>query len=219
MIEKINVMIVDDHALMREGLTKILELEDNINIVAKASDGIEAIELFKKISVDVILLDINMPNMNGIDTLRKLKDIDSSIKVIMLTIYDEREYLIETLNLGANGYMLKDSESSSLVSAIMNVYGGGSYVHPNLAGELLKEINRRKDRHSNKEGVESLTKREYEVLCAIAEGLSNKEISDKLYISEKTVKNHVSSILRKLDLADRTQAAIYAYKNNIKKAF
>lgn len=219
MSEKINVMIVDDHALMREGLTKILELEDNINIVAKASDGVEAIELFKKTSIDVILLDINMPNMNGIDTLRKLKDIDSSTKVIMLTIYDEREYLIETLNLGANGYMLKDSESSSLVSAIMNVYGGGSYVHPNLAGELLKEINRRKDRHSNKEGVESLTKREYEVLCAIAEGLSNKEISDKLFISEKTVKNHVSSILRKLDLADRTQAAIYAYKNNIKKSF
>ncbi|SHJ54256.1 response regulator [Tepidibacter formicigenes] len=217
MKDKIKVMIVDDHSLMREGLARILELEDNINVVAKACDGFEAIEFFKKIDIDVILLDINMPNMNGIETLRALKNMDSSSKIIMLTIYDEREYLIETLNLGANGYMLKDSESSSLVSAIINVYNGGSYVHPNLAGELLKEINRKKEHKANKEGLGSLTKREYEVLSLIAEGLSNKEISEKLFISEKTVKNHVSSILRKLELSDRTQAAIYAYKNNIKK--
>ncbi len=217
MKNKINVMIVEDHSLMREGLSKILELEDNIEVVAAACDGIEAINIFKKTDVDVILLDINMPNMNGIETLRKLKDMDSSIKIIMLTIYDEREYLIETLNLGANGYMLKDSESASLIAAIINVYNGGTYVHPNLAGELFKEINKKRDRENNKEGLDSLTRREYEVLCLIAEGLSNKEISDRLVISEKTVKNHVSSILRKLDLSDRTQAAIYAYKNNIKK--
>ncbi len=213
----INVMIVDDHSLMREGLAKILELEDDITIVAKACDGYEAIEYYGKKNIDIVLLDINMPNMNGIETLRKLKDMDPSTKVIMLTIYDEREYLIETLNLGANGYMLKDSESSSLVSAIINVYNGGSYVHPNLAGELLREINKRKDRNTVKEGLDSLTKREYEVLCLIADGMSNKEISERLYISEKTVKNHVSSILRKLEVSDRTQAAIYAYKNNIKK--
>lgn len=217
MKNNIKVMIVDDHSLMREGLAKILELEDEITIVAKACDGYEAIEYYRKKDIDIILLDINMPNMNGVETLRKLKDMDSSTKVIMLTIYDEREYLIETLNLGANGYMLKDSEASSLVSAIINVYNGGSYVHPNLAGELLREINKRKDRNAVKEGLDSLTKREYEVLSLIAEGLSNKEISERLYISEKTVKNHVSSILRKLDVSDRTQAAIYAYKNNIKK--
>jgi DNA-binding NarL/FixJ family response regulator len=217
MKDNIKVMIVDDHSLMREGLAKILELEDEITIEAKACDGYEAIEYYRKKDRDVVLLDINMPNMNGIETLRNLKNMDSSSKVIMLTIYDEREYLIETLNLGADGYMLKDSESSSLVSAIINVYNGGSYVHPNLAGALLREINKRKDRNSAKEGLDSLTKREYEVLSLIADGLSNKEISEKLYISEKTVKNHVSSILRKLDVSDRTQAAIYAYKNNIKK--
>jgi len=135
----------------------------------------------------------------------------------MLTVYDAREYLIETLNLGANGYMLKDSDSSSLVSAIVNVYNGGTYIHPSLAGELLKEINKKKDRKKVKSGIESLTRREYEVLLLIAEGLSNKDISEKLVISEKTVKNHVSSVLRKLDLSDRTQAAIYAYKHNVKR--
>ncbi|OPJ55508.1 response regulator [Alkalithermobacter paradoxus] len=216
MKEKINVLIVDDHALMREGLKKILELEDNINIVATASDGVEAIEKFKIHDVDVVLLDINMPNMNGIETLRKLKYMDSSIKVIMLTIYDEREYLLETLNLGANGYMLKDSESASLVSAIVNVNDGGTYVHPNLAGELFREINVKRS-SGCKCGIDSLTKREYEVLCCIADGLSNRQISETLIISEKTVKNHVSSILKKLELEDRTQAAIYAYKNNVKK--
>ena len=213
----INIMIVDDHSLMREGLARILELEENIRVIAKAASGSEAIEMYKNSNVDVVLLDINMPNMNGIDTLRHLKNMDNKAKIIMLTIYDEREYLVETLNLGANGYMLKDSEASSLVTAIINVYDGGSYIHPNLAGELLKEMNRKKDKSYRKEGLSSLTKREYEVLCSIAEGLSNREISEKLFISEKTVKNHVSSILRKLELGDRTQAAIYAYKNNVKK--
>ncbi|KXZ40189.1 two component transcriptional regulator, LuxR family [Alkalithermobacter thermoalcaliphilus JW-YL-7 = DSM 7308] len=213
---KINVLIVDDHALMREGLKRILELEDNINVVDTASDGLDAIEKFKKLDIDVILLDINMPKLNGIETLRKLKNMDSSIKVIMLTIYDEREYLLETLNIGANGYILKDLDSSSLVSAIINVNNGGVYVHPNLAGELFKEINAQKTK-DKKEGIDSLTRREYEVMCCIAEGLSNKQISQKLVISEKTVKNHVSSILRKLKLDDRTKVAIYAYKNNVKK--
>lgn len=217
MKENINVMIVDDHALMREGIARILELEENISVEDTASDGNEAISKFKKGSFDVILLDINMPNMNGIETLRKLRDMDSSVKIIMLTVYDAREYLIETLNLGANGYMLKDADSASLVSAIVNVYNGGTYIHPSLAGELLKEINKKKDKSSMKNGIESLTKREYEVLLLIAEGLSNKDISEKLIISEKTVKNHVSSILRKLDLTDRTQAAIYAYRHNVKK--
>ncbi len=217
MKENINVMIVDDHSLMREGLAKILELEENITVLDTASDGQQAIEKFKRGSYDVILLDISMPNMNGIETLRKIRDMDSFVKIIMLTVYDAREYLIETLNLGANGYMLKDSDSSSLVSAIENVYNGGTYIHPSLAGELLKEINKKKDRKKIKSGLESLTRREYEVLLLIAEGLSNKDISEKLVISEKTVKNHVSSILRKLDLSDRTQAAIYAYKHNVKK--
>ena len=215
MNNKIKLMIVDDHALIREGLTKILEMEENFQIVFKASDGNEAIEYIKDNNLDNVLLDINMPNMNGIETLKKIKQINPSLKIIMLTVYDAREYLIETLNLGANGYMLKDAEADSLVKAIEAVYNGGSYIHPNLAGELFKEINRQRVNKSSKSGVEALTKREYEVLLLIAEGMSNKDISEHLVISEKTVKNHVSSILRKLDLQDRTQAAIFAIKQKL----
>lgn len=215
MNNKIKLMIVDDHALIREGLTKILEMEENFHIVFKASDGNEAIEYIKDNNLDIVLLDINMPNMNGIETLKKIKQINPSLKIIMLTVYDAREYLIETLNLGANGYMLKDAEADSLVKAIEAVYNGGSYIHPNLAGELFKEINRQRVNKSSKSGVEALTKREYEVLLLIAEGMSNKDISEHLVISEKTVKNHVSSILRKLDLQDRTQAAIFAIKQKL----
>lgn len=217
MNDEIRVMIADDHSLMREGLAKILEFDKSISIVAMAGDGQEALEKYKTNEIDVVLLDINMPIMNGIEALRKIRDMDSSAKIIILTVHDGREYLIESLNMGANGYMLKDSDSSSLVEAIKAVHSGGTYVHPNLAGELLKEINKSKGREKMKKGLDSLTKREYEVLCLIAEGLSNKEISDKLIISEKTVKNHVSSILRKLEISDRTQAAIYAYKHNVKK--
>ena len=126
-----------------------------------------------------------------------------------------REYLIETLNLGANGYMLKDAETDSLIKAIETVYNGGSYIHPNLAGELFKEINRQRVSRNIKSGVDALTRREYEVLLLIAEGMSNKDISEHLIISEKTVKNHVSSILRKLELQDRTQAAIFAIKQKL----
>lgn len=215
MNNKIKLMIVDDHALIREGLTKILEMEGNFEIVFKASDGNEAVEYIKDNNLDIVLLDINMPNMNGIETLKKIKQINPSLKIIMLTVYDAREYLIETLNLGANGYMLKDAEADSLVKAIEAVYNGGSYIHPNLAGELFKEINRQRTNKSSRSGVEALTRREYEVLLLIAEGMSNKGISEHLVISEKTVKNHVSSILRKLELQDRTQAAIFAIKQKL----
>ena len=214
-MNKIKIMIVDDHALMREGLTKILEMEDNLEVVIRAANGNEAIDYIEKNSVDIVLLDINMPNMNGIETLKKMKQMQPEIKIIMLTVYDTREYLIETLNLGANGYMLKDAETDSLIKAIETVYNGGSYIHPNLAGELFKEINRQRVSRNIKSGVDALTRREYEVLLLIAEGMSNKDISEHLIISEKTVKNHVSSILRKLELQDRTQAEIFAIKQKL----
>ena len=138
MSSKIKVMIVDDHALMREGLTKLLEMENKIEVLYGASDGLDAINYLENSNgIDVILLDINMPKLNGIETLKKIKQINPAIKVIMLTVYDDREYLIETLNLGSNGYVLKDSETDSLIKAIESVYDGGSYIHPSLAGELF----------------------------------------------------------------------------------
>lgn len=213
-MKKISILVVDDHSLMRQGLKQILELEKDFEVIGQAGDGEEAIVKVQSLKPDIVLLDINMPKLNGIHTLRRLKDIDSTIKVIMLTFHEDKEYLFETINLGANGYVLKDAESDSLINAIRDVYDGNSYIHPSVATDLVKEFNKRgtKDDEATR-----LTKREYEVLTLIAEGLNNREIAFNLFISEKTVKNHVSSIFKKINVNDRTQAAIYAYKNNIKK--
>ncbi|AOY76652.1 response regulator [Clostridium formicaceticum] len=213
-MNKIQILLVDDHSLVRQGLKQILELENDLQVVGQAGDGEEALLKVQQLKPDIVLLDINMPKLNGIHTLRRLKDMDSTIKVIMLTFHEDREYLFETINLGANGYVLKDAEGDSLIKAIRDVYNGVAYIHPSIATDLVKAFNNR----TTKEGEEvKLTKREYEVLTLIADGLNNKEIACNLFISEKTVKNHVSNIFKKIDVNDRTQAAIYAYKHNIKK--
>lgn len=213
---KIKVLIADDHALMRQGLKQILELEEDIEVVGLAINGEDTIKKAQQLKPHIILLDINMPQMNGIQALRRLKDMGADARIIMLTIHEDKEYLFETINIGASGYVLKDAESSSLTKAIRDVYAGDSYIHPSLASSLVREFNKR---GANDEEFrrERLTRREYEVLILIAEGQNNKEIAESLFISEKTVKNHVSNIFKKIDVNDRTQAAIYAYKHNIKK--
>ncbi|MCT4607247.1 MAG: response regulator transcription factor [Marinisporobacter sp.] len=216
MDRKIKVLIADDHALMRQGLKQIIELEEDIKVVALAADGEDTIKKSQQYKPDVILLDINMPNMNGIQALRRLKDMGTDSKIIMLTIHDDREYLFETINIGASGYVLKDAESASLIKAIRDVCTGDSYIHPSLASELVKEYNK-KEKGNDECKKDKLTRREYEVLGLIAEGKNNREIAEDLFISEKTVKNHVSNIFKKINVSDRTQAAIYAYKHNIKK--
>lgn len=211
----ITVLIADDHALIREGIKQILELEEDISVVGQANDGEEAFELAEKLNPDIILLDINMPKLNGIETLRRFKDMGIKSKVIILTIHEDKEYILKTLKLGANGYLLKDSSANTLIEGIRKVAKGDNYIQPSVA-DLVNSTNNDVD---NKiiEKINSLTNREYEVLVLIAEGLNNKDIAERLYISEKTVKNHVSNIFKKLDLNDRVQAAIFAYKNNIKK--
>lgn len=215
--KQIKVLIADDHSLMRQGLKQILELEDNIEIIAQASNGEEAIQETQIHKPDVILLDINMPKLNGIEALRRLKSMGVQAKVIILTIHDDKEYLYETLNIGANGYVLKDADSDSLVKAINDVMDGKSYIQPSIANLLVSEIRSKENKSEDEMKIEALTKREYEVLTLIAEGLNNKEIAARLFISEKTVKNHVSNIFRKIDVSDRIQAAIFSFKNNIKK--
>lgn len=215
-MDKIKVVIADDHSLMRQGVKQILELEKDIEVIGQAANGQEALDIIKLLNPDVVLLDINMPVLNGVKTLKTIKDGNYPCKVIMLTIHSDREYLIETINIGANGYMLKDAESDSLISAIRDVYAGKSYIHPSLASELVKEINNKKAPKKEVLGG-ILTERENEVLLLIAEGQSNKDIAQKLFISEKTVKNHVSNIFKKIEVSDRTQAAIYAFKNNLKE--
>lgn len=212
----INVLIADDHSLLRQGLKQILELEHDIAVIAQASNGNEAVQYAEEFRPDVILMDINMPGLNGLQAIAEIKKKKLSSKIIVLTIHEDREYLFKTLRMGAEGYVLKDAEPAVLIEAIRNVNAGQSYMQPNMTMELVKEFNRvtmhEKERHENN----NLTCREIEVLELIAEGMINKEIAGKLYISEKTVKNHVSNIFKKLNVSDRTQAAIYAFKHNIK---
>lgn len=215
--KKIEVIIADDHVLIREGIKQILELEDDIVVTGQAGNGEEAFDMAMNLNPDIVLLDINMPKLNGIETLRKFKDMGIKSKVIILTIHEDKEYILKTLKLGANGYMLKDSNADSLVKGIRDVARGEKYIQPSVAELVSKTSNCDEYLNIGIDKINSLTKREYEVLILIAEGLNNKDIADRLYISEKTVKNHVSNIFRKLDLNDRVQAAIFAYKNNIKK--
>ncbi|MCC5912138.1 MAG: response regulator transcription factor [Clostridiaceae bacterium] len=214
-MEKIKILLVDDHSLVRQGLKQILELEEDLEVIGQAGDGEEALVKVPMLQPDIVLLDINMPKLNGIETLRRLKGMDNTVKIIMLTFYEDREYLFETINLGSSGYVLKDAESDSLIKAVRDVYNGNTYIHPSIATDLVKEFNVRGEKEDSEET--KLTRREYEVLTLIAEGLNNREIAKTLYISEKTVKNHVSNIFKKINVNDRTQAAIYAYKHNIKK--
>ena len=215
-MNKVRVLIADDHAMVRQGLTTIIELEEDMFVVAQASNGEEAINLARKERPDVILMDINMPGTNGIQAIKTLKEEDSNYKIIVLTLHQDREYLFKTLQMGCEGYVIKDAESSVLIEAIRSVYRNQTYIQPNMTGELVKELNRvtlsDKDRHF----TNNLTNREIEVLLLITEGMINKEIAHKLYISEKTVKNHISNIFKKLEVNDRTQAAIYALKHNIR---
>lgn len=216
MSNKINILIADDHSMLRMGLKQILELEKDITVTAQASNGTEAIKLAKEYLPDVILMDINMPGINGLQAIKEIKQEKLPCKVIVLTIHEDREYLFKTLQMGAEGYVLKDAEPAVLIEAIRNVHGGQSYIQPNMTRELVKEFNRVTLHEKEKNDENNLTSREVEVLELIAEGMINKEIAKKLYISEKTVKNHVSNIFKKLNVSDRTQAAIYAFKHNLK---
>ncbi len=216
MSNKINLLIADDHSMVRQGLKQILELEKDIVVTAQASNGNEAVRLAKECKPDIILMDINMPGINGLQAIKEIKQEKLPSKVIVLTIHEDREYLFKTLQMGAEGYVLKDAEPAVLIEAIRNVYNGQSYIQPNMTKELVKEFNRVTLHEKEKNDENNLTSREIEVLELIAEGMINKEIAKKLYISEKTVKNHVSNIFKKLDVSDRTQAAIYAFKHNMK---
>lgn len=208
----INVMLADDHVLIREGIKQLLEFDGSMKVIAEASDGIECLEKLKNVKPDILLLDINMPNMNGIDVLKELKEKNDPLKVLILTVHSEVEYLVKAVDIGAIGYILKDSGSAELKQAINAVIDEGSYIQPNLIPALNSRlINRDMDR----EKLASLTKREVEILTQVACGMFNKEIAVNLNISERTVKNHISNIFKKIDASDRTQAAVFAIRNNI----
>ncbi len=213
----INVVIVDDHKMVREGIRQLLEFDGKIKVIGEAGNGLECLDFFKKNDLpDVILLDINMPEMNGLEVLQHIRKNKINVKVIILTVHNEIEYLVKAVDMNIDGYILKDSESEVLKNAIFAVCDGEKYIQP----ELIPMLNSRMiNRDMDKEKLKSLTKREIEVLKAIAAGLLNKEIATNLGISERTVKNHISNIFKKIDVADRTQAAVFAIKNNIVKLY
>lgn len=208
----VRVMIADDHSMIREGLKQLLELEGDFQVIEEACDGVECLEKLSKITPDILLLDINMPNMNGLEVLQKIKDKHMRVKVLVLTVHNEVEYLLKAVDIGINGYLLKDSESAELKKAILTVVNGEDYIQPSLIPLLnAKMIDRNKDNVK----IESLTRREMDVLKLLAVGMYNKEVAEKLSISERTVKNHVSNIFKKIEVTDRTQAAVFAIRNNL----
>lgn len=218
----ITVLIADDHPLLREGLVRILAMEPGIKVVGEAGNGPEAVAKVAELEPDVVLMDISMPGGGGLAATRAISEQHPDVGIIILTIHDDEQYLYELVRAGAKGYLVKDSEPQRVVDAIHQVHSGGSYLPPDLMEKVLGEFRRLRDggpgpslRDRPKVGAEALTARELEILQHIVEGHSNAEIAQSLFISEKTVKNHITNILRKLDLSDRTQAAVFALRHGL----
>lgn len=215
------IVIIDDHQLFREGVKRILDFEDTFEVVAEGDDGAEALGLYEKYEPDVLLMDINMPEMNGVEATEELLKEYPDAKVIMLSIHDDGSYVTHALKTGALGYMLKEMDADAIIEAIKVVSVGGSYLHPKVTRNLVEEFKRLSDRENKgafqqaeiRRPYHLLTKRESEVLQLLTDGQSNRTIGETLFISEKTVKNHVSSILQKMGVNDRTQAVVSAIKN------
>lgn len=212
----IKVMLADDHILMREGIRQLLEFDHTIEIVGEVSNGEQCINMIYEVKPQVLLLDINMPVKNGIEVLQEIRNKELDVKVLILTVHNEIDYLLKAMDIGVNGYILKESDFSELKKAIDTVISGETYIQPNLI-PLLN--NRMVSRDKDKDKIEELTKRELEVLIEVANGKLNKEIANELKISERTVKNHISNIFKKIDVSDRTQAAVFAIKNDLIKLY
>ncbi|MCC3358923.1 response regulator [Bacillus sp. REN16] len=209
----IKIVVVDDHHVVRRGLVFFLRTQKGLQIVGEAANGIEAIELAKSLKPDLILMDLVMPEMDGVEATKIIKKELPEIKIMMLTSFSDQDHVIPALEAGASGYQLKDIEPDDLVKSIKKIMGGENQLHPTATSHLLANLSNHKNQE--KSAIEELTNRELDVLKEIAKGKSNKEIASSLFITEKTVKTHVSNLLGKLELSDRTQAALYAVKNKL----
>ena len=217
----IKVLIADDHALLRQGIRGVLDFEDDIEVVGECEEGQDTLAKALVLQPDILLLDLNMPGLSGMDVCRQLMNARSKVKIIALTIHDNDNYVVELLKNGAKGYLLKGVEPGVLLEAVHRVAEGGFYITPELQKRIFGELNpgdnvREKALNLWREGRnEWLTNREMDVIACIAKGFSNQDIAQALFVSEKTVKNHLTNIFRKLGVNDRTQALIYVLKHNI----
>ncbi|RLQ97371.1 response regulator [Falsibacillus albus] len=205
----IRILIADDHHIVRRGLVFFLRTQKDIEIVGEAKNGEEAVKLTAELAPDIVLMDLMMPVMNGIEATKQIKESFPGTKILMLTSFSDQDHVIPAIEAGASGYQLKDIEPDELVESIRKLFGGESTLHPTATNHLLTRITR-KEKPEQK--LDLLTNREKEVLTEISKGKSNKEIASSLFITEKTVKTHVSNVLAKLNVADRTQAALFAVK-------
>lgn len=209
----IRVLIADDHHVVRRGLVFFLKTQEMIEVVGEAANGKEAVELAGKLNPDLILMDLVMPEMDGIQATKLIKSELPEIKIMMLTSFSDQEHVIPAVEAGASGYQLKDIQPDELVSSIKRIMNGEDQLHPKATSLVMKHLS--SNNRQERKPLDDLTKRELEVLKEIASGKSNKEIASSLFITEKTVKTHVSNVLAKLGLADRTQAALYAVRNQL----
>ncbi|MBV9661161.1 MAG: response regulator transcription factor [Acidimicrobiales bacterium] len=213
----IRVLVADDQAVFRRGLYVVLDTGEDIEVVAEAEDGAEAIAKAEEMAPDVVLMDVRMPRVSGIEAARRIREVLPSTKILMLTVSDEEDDLYEAIKAGANGYLLKEISVEEVASAIHSVMQGQSLISPSMASKLLNEFNSLAKLAEGREQLPApvLTARELEVLKLVARGMSNKEVADELYISENTVKNHVRNILEKLHLHSRMEAVMYAVRKRL----
>ncbi|MFL7795237.1 MAG: response regulator [Anaerolineae bacterium] len=214
MSESIRVLIVDDHAVVREGLRALIDVQPDMELVGEAADGFEAVDWAQALQPDVILLDLVMPHKGGLEAIVEIKEMDQDARILVLTSFAEDDKVFPAIKAGAMGYLLKDSSAHELVQAIRDVYRREPTMHPSIARKLMRELQRPPEPNAPR-AEEPLSEREVEVLRLVARGLSNQEIGDNLFISERTVRTHVGNILDKLHLANRTQAALYALREGL----
>ena len=215
--KKIKILISDDHELIRGGLKRLIGFEDDLILVGEAENGQKTLDLIDILKPDILLLDIRMPIISGTEVLKRIRDRNLPIKVIMLTVENDRKTIHSAIDIGADGYVLKDSAGEEIVNAIRTVESGEKYIDKSLVTLIFSDI-RSKNKYMDNI-FDKLSKREVEVLLKISEGLSNKEIGEQLYLSEKTIKNYATNLFAKIDVHDRVQATIFAINNNIDEYF
>lgn len=210
------VLVCDDQAIVRDGLELLLKLEADMEVIGSAQDGVEAVEMAERFHPDLVLMDLKMPGMTGVEATRRICASLPTIKVLVLTTFDDDEWVFDAIRAGAAGYILKDTPREKVIEAIRGTLSGKSFVDPSVAGKLLQHVSSKQEQPQSTI-TEKLTSRELEVLKAISHGLTNADIAARLHLSEGTVRNHISAIFAKLEINDRTQAAIIAIRHGLDK--